>query len=74
MTTIINIQCTDCKLYFSASNDDIGCKAFPKGIPDDIWFGRQDHTKSYPGDNGILFELKEKGPYFTDKYSHLNKL
>lgn len=32
------------------------CKAFPKGIPEDIWFEGKDHTVSYPGDNGIQFE------------------
>lgn len=38
--------------------DDIKrtCKAFPKGIPREIWMGKNDHIKSYPGDNGILFE------------------
>jgi hypothetical protein len=34
---------------------DRKCKPFAR-IPDDIWFGKHDHTKPYPGDNGILFE------------------
>ncbi|HNO26971.1 MAG TPA: hypothetical protein PKK94_28590 [Leptospiraceae bacterium] len=31
------------------------CKAFGT-IPDDIWLGKVEHTKPYPGDNGIQFE------------------
>ena len=34
------------------------CPAFPKGIPDPIWTGENDHRKPYPGDNGIRFEAK----------------
>ena len=32
------------------------CKAFPKRIPEDILVGRNDHSKPFPGDNGIRFE------------------
>ncbi len=32
------------------------CKAFPKGIPHEIWIGENKHTEPYPGDNGIQFE------------------
>ena len=34
------------------------CKAFPEGIPADIGSGRVSHTKSYEGDNGILFQKR----------------
>jgi len=37
------------------------CRAFPDSIPDEIWTGEVDHTKPYPGDNGIQFEpIKDK--------------
>jgi len=50
-------------LYCTHFHEDSGipqCDAFPKKIPDEIWSGENDHTKSVAGDNNILFELKEK--------------
>lgn len=37
------------------------CKAFPKGIPAEIWLGLNDHTKPYEGDHGIQFESEFNG-------------
>lgn len=36
------------------------CKAFPGGIPEDIWYNREDHRSPYPDDNDIQFEGKDK--------------
>lgn len=32
------------------------CSAFPAGIPDEIWLGKNDHKKPFEGDHGIQFE------------------
>lgn len=32
------------------------CKAFPKGIPEEIWLGEDKHLEKYPGqENDFLF-------------------
>lgn len=44
--------CTYCRHATSRQK----CKAFPEGIPAEIWQGDNPHTEPYPGDNGIQFE------------------
>lgn len=44
-------QCLYCKHYHGFGE----CDAFDK-IPDEIMTSEFDHTKPYPGDNGIQFE------------------
>lgn len=36
------------------------CSAFPKGIPEEIAYGRNLHIEPFPGDQGIRFEPMEK--------------
>lgn len=57
MTTPTMPQCYKCRRLFDTADDQwIACGAFPDGIPDEIADGEHDHTKPFPGDNGILFE------------------
>ncbi|MCJ7572187.1 MAG: hypothetical protein MUO82_10000 [Candidatus Thermoplasmatota archaeon] len=35
------------------------CKAYPDGIPMDIWTAKRKHDKPIPGDQGIQFEPLE---------------
>jgi hypothetical protein len=47
------------------------CKAFPKGIPDAIYFGGFDHRQLYPGDNGIRYVLEEGSGSLLRMYERL---
>ena len=51
-----------CLFCTHLSKSEQKCKAFPDGIPDEIWKGENNHTKPVIGDNGIRFELKEREP------------
>ena len=55
--------CLHCKHYFDDDDEDSerfnepsACDAFPEGIPEEIFFGRNLHKEPYPGDHGITFE------------------
>lgn len=56
-----NNLCITCKNYIQETK----CKAFAKGIPDDILLGFNNHSKPLPDqDNDIVFEAKEKEDVF----------
>ena len=48
-------ECINCKHKTARRT----CKAFPKGIPKEIYFEYFDHTKPFKGDKGIQFERKD---------------
>lgn len=59
-------QCLSCK-HYKHDNNLIYCSAFeepiknhralyPCAIPEEILDGIVEHTKPYPGDNGVMYE------------------
>ncbi len=52
-------DCLNCKHYIGYAKDKwFHCRAFPDGIPLDIFQQRIKHNKRFPGDNGIIYEAK----------------
>lgn len=47
--------CMLCK-WLSRDTEEPSCKAFPDGIPDEIWIGQNDHLVPYKGDHNIQFQ------------------
>ena len=53
---VVFSQCMDCKNYIGKKDDAFCCKAFPEGIPDDIFWSKKYHVEHIEGDNGYQFE------------------
>lgn len=51
--------CSYCR-HFDGEAGRRTCRAYPKGIPLEIWLGLHKHTTPFPGDHGIMFERWEK--------------
>ena len=52
------VKCHSCKHYIISEDVIPICKAFPNGIPLEIFREEIEHTKPYGNDNGIVFEEK----------------
>ena len=53
-------QCVSCVHYQGqlSGKEMQSCKAFPKGIPDEIWKNEVKHDSAVDGDGGITFERR----------------
>ena len=51
-------KCMNCEYYIESDDMSDCCKAYPKGIPLEIFREEVDHTKPYKGDNGIQYKPK----------------
>ena len=54
---VIFPQCMDCKNFIGKLAEDVFyCKAYPGGIPVDVFWNKIDHRENIAGDHGFLFE------------------
>ena len=51
-------SCIKCKHFQYKNKEANACDAFPNGIPNDIFLGKNNHHEPYRGDNGIQFESR----------------
>lgn len=52
--------CMHCKRFIRDVFADLNnCDAFPGGIPDEIFWGKNLHKEAYPGDHGIRFDPED---------------
>ena len=53
----VNLPCSTCRHFYRLKS---GCKAFPRGIPDAIWSGENDHRERLPRQKtSIVYEKGE---------------
>ncbi|MCD8007358.1 MAG: hypothetical protein LUF68_00160 [Clostridiales bacterium] len=54
-------QCLDCENFIQNNpGKEFTCKAFPNGIPDDIFWNKILHSEHIDGDHGIIFVPVDK--------------
>lgn len=53
-----DVKVTQCMKCRHRDGYDVGCAAFPAGVPDEILANEFDHRKPHLGDHGIRFEPK----------------
>lgn len=59
-TDFVIPQCFHCGRYRDRTQDGTDvCEAFPQGIPQAIFLNRIVHDTAQPGDNGLLYVLKQ---------------
>ncbi len=57
---IIISPCYGCKNYIQCNGKKEVCRAFPDGIPDDVYWGKVSHDMPIDGDHGIQYVPIEK--------------
>jgi excisionase family DNA binding protein len=60
---LLKTPCYRCKHFLGSKAGK--CNAFPGQIPGQIWSGKDQHTKPFPGDRGIRFQLNIAMEFFT---------
>jgi hypothetical protein len=61
MTSFAENQCHNCKHYseeLTLEAEQSACKAFPKGIPEEVLWGDEIHDRKLPGQVGDYVQEK----------------
>lgn len=53
---VILSDCIDCKNFYEKNKTELTCKAFPDGIPKEIFWSKCKSNREKPCQNGIKFE------------------
>ena len=66
--------CWNCSHFNGENPSARNCKAFPNGIPIEIWECRRNHDEPYPNDNNYRFEHFKSEPINSqDIINEINK-
>ena len=68
--TELPIICVSCKNYFPRKGT---CRAFPKGVPEDIQLEGGDHRQPREGDHGIQYEQKPGAQETFKQWASFNR-
>ncbi len=52
-------SCISCVYFNYEDRTSNSCKAFPKGIPNEIFLGKNDHKDKFAGDGGIVYKKRK---------------
>ncbi len=58
-------QCLTCAHYRPSVGNAQTCAAYPRSIPDAIWWNEADHRQTQPGDHGTTWKSRD-GAEFPD--------
>ena len=75
MSCLLPPLCLFCRHFHHSDAADVplSCKAFEE-IPDEIFLRHFLHTREFPGDNGVVFELNPEMRSEFDEISELKAL
>lgn len=60
--------CMYCRWFNKKDEEGLSCRAFPEGIPEEIYMNEFDHRKPHEGDRGFTFTPRSvKGARYAEE-------